>query len=105
MIGGKDSESNMLISVEVFDMMSEEREWREGPPLPANCTVKECHVIKYEYDLYLIGGDGAVLLLDSKGTQWTRQNRKIEPKTWNFLPAAKIKAGNCLKGEIFNDFH
>ena len=103
-IGGKDSESNMLISVEVFDMMSEEREWKEGPPLPTNFEVKECQVLKYEYNLYLIGGDGIVLILDSNETQWTRHNATIEPRTWNFLPAAKIKAGNCLIGEISKIF-
>ena len=103
-IGGKDSESKVLNSVEVLDMISEEREWKYGPPLPPNFDVKDCHVLKYEYDLYLIGGDGNVLLLDSNGTQWNSvDNVTIEKKAWNFLPAAKIKAGKCLRGKLFKE--
>ena len=104
-IGGKDSESKVLNSVEVLDMLSENRKWENGPPLPENFEVHGCNLLKYEYDLYLICGDGTVLLLDSNGAQWThKKNASTEHKTWNFLPAAKMKAGNCLKGEIFKDF-
>ena len=103
-IGGKDSKSEVVPSVEVLDMMSEKREWKSGPLLPPNFKAYDCHVLKYEYDLYLIGGDGTVLLLDSNETQWTRHNATIEPRTWNFLPAAKIKAGNCLNGELSKIF-
>ena len=99
-IGGKDSNSEVLPSVEVLDMMSEKRDWISGPLLPPNFKAYDCHVLKYEYDLYLIGGEGTVLLLDSNGTQWITHNVSIEKRAWNFLPAAKIKAGNCLKGEV-----
>ena len=99
-IGGKDNESKVLNSVEVLDMMSEKWEWKYGPLLPANFEVKNCKVLKYEYDLYLIGGNGTIVILDSNGIQWNTHahNATMEHKTWNFLPAAKMKAGNCLKG-------
>ena len=103
-IGGKDSESKVLNSVEVLDMLSENRKWENGPPLPENFEVHGCNLLKYEYDLYLICGDGTVLLLDSNSDRWIPHNVTIEQRAWNFLPAAKIKAGKCLKGETFNYF-
>ena len=102
-IGGIDRNSKELKSVEVLDVLS--REWDNGPVLPENFQVKGCHVLKFEYDLYLIGGNGTVLVLGSNGTEWIPLNATIEPRTWKFLPAAKIKAGHCLKGKIFNYFH
>jgi len=77
-------------------MLSEEGEWKDGPLLE-NFEVKDCQVLKYEYDLYLIGGDGTVLLLDSSGTQWIPYNVTIEKRAWKFLPAAIMKTGNCLR--------
>ena len=37
---------------------------------------------------------------DSIKTPRSEHNVSIEKRAWNFLPAAKIKAGNCLKGEV-----
>ena len=101
-IGGIDRNSKDIKSVEVLDVLS--RKWDNGPVLPENFEVKGCHVLKFEYDLYLIGGNGTVLVLGSNGTEWIPLNATIEPRTWNFLPAAKIKAGNCLIGEISKIF-